>query len=90
MRFVDLFDTRQKFFYLSLRKQNASADAIKTHSSCFSRSQQRDPENQFDNTVSVIEAATNTVVATVPVGQGPTGVAITPNGGLCLRDEFVW
>jgi YVTN family beta-propeller protein len=36
--------------------------------------------NQFDNTVSVIEAATNTVVATVPVGQGPTGVAITPNG----------
>jgi YVTN family beta-propeller protein len=32
------------------------------------------------NVVSVINTATNTVVATVPVGLGPIGVAITPNG----------
>src|SRR5438270_468762 len=32
------------------------------------------------NTVSVIDTATNTVVATVPVGVTPGGVAITPNG----------
>jgi len=31
-------------------------------------------------TVSVIDTATNTVVATVPVGIFPSGVAITPNG----------
>ncbi len=32
------------------------------------------------NTVSVIDTATNTVVATIPVGQGPWEVAITPDG----------
>lgn len=39
--------------------------------------------NQGDNTVSVIDTATNAVIATVdvaPAGQGPTGVAITPDG----------
>jgi YVTN family beta-propeller protein len=34
----------------------------------------------FPNTVSVIDTATNTVVATIPVGVGPIGVAITPDG----------
>src|SRR5208283_1014230 len=38
--------------------------------------------NEFDSpgTVSVIDAATNTVVATVQVGAVPIGVAITPTG----------
>ena len=36
--------------------------------------------NSSSNTVSVIETATNTVVATVPVGDHPTGVASTPDG----------
>jgi large repetitive protein len=36
--------------------------------------------NVGDFTVSVIDSATNTVVATIPVGQCPSGVAITPNG----------
>jgi YVTN family beta-propeller protein len=36
--------------------------------------------NSFSNTVSVIDTATNTVVATVPVGFSPFGVAITPDG----------
>jgi YVTN family beta-propeller protein len=31
-------------------------------------------------TVLVIDTATNTVVATVPVGSGPLGVAVTPDG----------
>ncbi len=30
--------------------------------------------------VSVIDTSNNTVVATVPVGSGPLGIAITPNG----------
>jgi YVTN family beta-propeller protein len=30
--------------------------------------------------VSVIATATNTVIATIPVGHGPFGVAITPDG----------
>ena len=36
--------------------------------------------NQFDNTVSVINVATNTVVTTVTVGSGPDGVAVSPDG----------
>ena len=32
------------------------------------------------NTVSVIATATNTVVASVPVGKGPAGVAVNPAG----------
>ena len=34
--------------------------------------------NIISNTVSVIDTATNTVVATIPVGLAPFGVAITP------------
>ena len=33
-----------------------------------------------NNFVSVIDTATNTVVATIPVGVAPNGVAITPDG----------
>lgn len=40
--------------------------------------------NENSNTVSVIDTATNTVVATVPgpagVSSGPDGVAVTPDG----------
>ena len=36
--------------------------------------------NSLDNTVSVIDPATQSVIATVPVGSGPKGVAVTPNG----------
>ena len=35
--------------------------------------------NNGDNTVSVIDTATNTVVVTVTVGSLPNGVAITPD-----------
>jgi len=38
--------------------------------------------NFSDNTVSVIDTATHTVVATVPVSTGPHGMAITPDGRL--------
>ncbi len=34
--------------------------------------------NQGSTNVSVIDTASNTVVATVPVGTSPEGVAITP------------
>jgi YVTN family beta-propeller protein len=36
--------------------------------------------NAADDTVSVIDTASNTVVATIPVGQDPNGVAITSDG----------
>jgi YVTN family beta-propeller protein len=36
--------------------------------------------NDGSGTVSVIDTATNTVVATVPVRNNPTGVAVTPDG----------
>jgi YVTN family beta-propeller protein len=36
--------------------------------------------NEADNTVSVIDTASNTVVATIPVRQEPNGVAVTPDG----------
>ena len=34
----------------------------------------------INNTVSVIDTATNTVIATIPVGNLPIGVAVTPDG----------
>src|SRR2546427_8537450 len=37
--------------------------------------------NASSGSVSVIDAATRQVVATVPVGKNPLGVAVTPNGG---------
>src|SRR5215469_881901 len=40
------------------------------------------------NDVSVINTATNTVVATVPVGATPFGVAITPNGAFAYVANF--
>src|SRR5215207_9113657 len=36
--------------------------------------------NNNDNNVSVIDTATHSVIATVPVGLGPAAVAVTPNG----------
>ena len=36
--------------------------------------------NVSSNNVSVIDTATNTVVATVPVGKHPDGVAVSPDG----------
>ena len=37
--------------------------------------------NSSGNTVSVIDASTNTVTATISVGQGPSGVAVDPATG---------
>src|SRR4030088_2376420 len=36
--------------------------------------------NQLDNTLSVIDGSNYTVVATVPVGTSPEGVAVSPDG----------
>lgn len=36
--------------------------------------------NTDDDTVSVIDAETNTVVATVPVGDEPRNLAVSPDG----------
>ena len=36
--------------------------------------------NEVDNNVSVIDTATNMVVATVPMGDDPRWVAVTPDG----------
>lgn len=36
--------------------------------------------NPADNNVSVIDLATNTVTTTIPVGSGPTAVAVSPAG----------
>ncbi len=44
--------------------------------------------NFSSNNVSVIDTATNTVVATVPVGTNPVGVAITPDGAFACVANF--
>ena len=36
--------------------------------------------NEYENTVSVIDTATNTVIATVNVGSTPNGIAVSPDG----------
>ena len=43
--------------------------------------------NTSSNTVSVLDLATNTVTATVPVGVKPKGVAVTPGGTARLCGE---
>jgi YVTN family beta-propeller protein len=45
--------------------------------------------NVGSNTASVIDTATNTVVATVPVGIAPFGVAVTPNGAFAYVTNFL-
>ena len=36
--------------------------------------------NQTTSTVSVVDPATNAIIATIPVGPGPEGIAVTPDG----------
>ena len=45
--------------------------------------------NSFHDTVSVVDTATNTVVATVAVGDNPTAVAVHPNGTRVYVSNFV-
>jgi len=42
------------------------------------------------NSVSVIDGTTNTVVATVPVGESPTGVAVNPTTNLIYVTDAAW
>src|SRR6516162_4857741 len=37
--------------------------------------------NNDSNSVSVINTATNTVIATIAIGYGPLGVSVSPDGG---------
>ena len=46
--------------------------------------------NTNGNTVSVIDTATNSVIATIPVGLGPTAVAVTPNGRFAYVVKSTW
>jgi YVTN family beta-propeller protein len=41
--------------------------------------------NSAENTVSVIDTATNTVLTTIPVGLSPAGVAVSTGGTRALR-----
>src|ERR1044071_7099374 len=38
--------------------------------------------NENDTTVSVIDTASNTITATIPVGRAPASVALTPDNAL--------
>ena len=40
------------------------------------------------NEVSAIDTATNTFVATIPAGNGPIGIAITPDGATAYVADF--
>jgi YVTN family beta-propeller protein len=44
--------------------------------------------NQGSNTVSVIDTATNTVSATIPVGRAPQGLAVAPDGNKVYVANF--
>ena len=41
------------------------------------------------STVSVIDTTSNTVTATIPVGSGPLGVAVTPDGSTVYVTNFI-
>jgi YVTN family beta-propeller protein len=36
--------------------------------------------NSYGNSVTVVDTSTNTVTAIIPVGPGPAGIAVTPDG----------
>jgi YVTN family beta-propeller protein len=44
--------------------------------------------NSASNSVSVIDVATNTVIATIPVGSEPYGVAVSPDGARVYVTNF--
>ena len=44
--------------------------------------------NSDDDTVSAIDTDTNTVVATIPVGEQPADIAITPDGARAWVANF--
>ena len=44
--------------------------------------------NKSDNTVSLINLATNTAVATIPTGAGPHEVAVSPNGKIAVVANY--
>jgi len=44
--------------------------------------------NFGDNTAKVIDTETNTVIATIPVGSGPMGIALTPDGTRAYVTNF--
>lgn len=44
--------------------------------------------NKSDNTVSLINVATKTVVATIPTGAGPHEVAVSPNGKIAVIANY--
>jgi YVTN family beta-propeller protein len=44
--------------------------------------------NNVANTISVMDPATNTIVATIPVGARPQGIAVTPNGAFAYTANF--
>jgi YVTN family beta-propeller protein len=47
--------------------------------------------NFFNNTVSVINTTTNTVTATIPVGEEPGSVVFLPDGSrLCHQSFNLW
>jgi YVTN family beta-propeller protein len=73
---------RQLCSSLYLILQTASIWRWPVHCPWWSGSDHFFPRNRNagSNTVSVIDAATNKVVATVPVGDFPGGVAATPGG----------
>ena len=44
--------------------------------------------NYDDNTTSVIDTSTNKVITTIPVGAGPEGMAISPDGTKIYVDNY--
>jgi len=68
--FMGLFAMLAMGLSLMARPAAASPFAYVTKCNC----------DGFDNVVSVIDTATNKVVATVRVGNRPNGVAVTPDG----------
>ena len=44
--------------------------------------------NEHSNSVSVINTASNTITATIPVGSDPLGVSVSPNGDMVYVTDF--
>src|ERR1700741_1853056 len=77
-----MFSCKKNDFYNQSNNQvrNITQNNLKNQS----QTAKKDPlayiANYGSNTVSVINTVTDTVISTIPVGSGPYGVAISPDG----------
>ena len=72
--------TQQKFFSAAVRVMTLALFLVTLGASVALAQLKAYVANDNDNTVAVVDPATNTVIKTIAVGTFPAQIAVTPNG----------